>query len=297
MVPPGSEQEPPLLGPAQEGEEGSAAPLQLPARSLRGRPPPGSPPACRPAGPSPLLVPQQPTLCRLAGLENLGCGTPSCSRQPPPQTHTPMGSKRWLDPGGPLSPASATCDQDRPPQWPSVPSLGVQARQDPLTQTAWFTRWPHPLLLSPQCLKLPPLGMWGSPGGHEDDPRSRGGGVHCQAGANRVHTSRGCLLGLQVYISKRRRRGSKMRPNARGQQAAQGGRVRRGGLVHAHPKTRPLPPHPQDRPGSIFCAPGGPRLSPRPAREALLSSPPPGHSGLGTLRSVARGSLLLPSQS
>ena len=138
------------------GRGGLSGPLQLPARSLRGRPPPGSPPACRPASPSPLLVPQQPTLCRLAGLENLGCGTPSCSWQPPPQTHTPMGSKGWLDPGGPLSPASATCDQDRPPQWPSVPSLGVQARQDRLTDCLVHTLAPS-LTAQPSVPETVPL--------------------------------------------------------------------------------------------------------------------------------------------
>lgn len=56
-----------------------------------------------------------------------GCGTPSCSLQPPAQTHTPEGSKGWLDPGRPLSHTSATCDQDVPPQGESVLILGVQA--------------------------------------------------------------------------------------------------------------------------------------------------------------------------
>ncbi|XP_065794925.1 ceramide kinase [Muntiacus reevesi] len=141
------------------------------------------------AGPSPPLVPQHPSLCRTADLESLGYGTLSCSWQPPAQTHTP-------------------------------------ARQGPLTQTASLTRWLHLFLLSPQCLKLPPLGM-GGPGAPRVvmmmAPEAEEVVSTARLGPTASTPPEGACQVFR-FISKRRRRGSKVRPDAGGQ-AAQRGRV------------------------------------------------------------------------
>lgn len=192
---------------------------QLSLRALGRRPlPPASLPclpACRPPRlcwfPGRLTL-QSPHPSLQAGRENLwqecrGCGTPSCSLQPPALVGTHTYSI-------PMLPVTETC-----------PLRGNLS-------SAWVCRHSGSLdpdhlvqMLAPSLTAESPVrsgDVPASPGGPQDGPISRGDGGCFHAGSNRAHTSHGrlswpsslFLRGRQGQPSQGRDGGSKKRPAA-----------------------------------------------------------------------------------
>lgn len=110
------------------------------------------------------------------------------------------------------------------------------------------------------------VGSWSTPGGHDDGPRSREGGVHCQAGANSVHTSRGCLPGLQVYFQEEK---TGIQDTARRRRPSCPGWPREEGQVSPRPPENQAPPAAPSGPPGEHC--------PRPWR--TLPVPTTGQGG------------------